>query len=66
MPDAVAKQMAAVQNSTGAPTSVVAAMFAEQTGGMLSSKAADRALRQVSDGGGKDAGLPGLLESLQQ
>ena len=63
---ATAAEMAALQSSTGAPTAVLAAMHAKQTGGLLSSKDANRALRQVRAAGGKDVGLPGLLESLRQ
>ena len=63
---ALAGQMLATRCSSGAPTPVVAAMFAAETNGLLSSQEANRALRAASTGGGRDAGLPGLLEFLER
>ena len=58
----VAEQMSRMHHAKGVSSAAVAAVFAAETGGMLSSKQAHR----VIHGGGNDAGLPGLLQHLEE
>ena len=61
----LAGEMLSMQQGSGAPTPVVAAHFADQTGGRLSSGQVSKVLRRAKGDGAKDTGVHGLLEQLQ-
>ena len=65
VPEDVAKSMVAMRHKSGASASAIAAMYAEKTDGLLSSRETSAVLRRASAGGGKDTGLPGLLEHFE-
>ena len=62
--DEVAQDIAALR-SVGVSTAAAAAVHAAQTGGLLSSGQARDVIRRVSSNGGKDTGLPGLLDHFE-
>ena len=62
----VAAAIAAARSNHQVPPATLASMFAQQTGGMLSSKEMNRVIHKTSGRAGKDEGVSGLLDQLRR